>query len=115
MRVEDFETFPSMSREHREAVLAGADLSRAYIGAEKVETLFQQGLLPGSEEYANASSWAQDYLGVTEDEYNESMQTGYEMELAAAKLFDAVESAEESKRGRYTTLSRRIYVSLATA
>lgn len=101
--------FPSMSREHREAVLAGADLSRAYIGAEKVETLFQQGLLPGSEEYANASSWAQDYLGVTEDEYNESMQTGYEMELAAAKLFDAVESAEESKTGAiYDALAKDI-------
>lgn len=101
--------FPSMSREHREEVLAGADLSRAYIGAEKVETLFQQGLLPGSEEYANASSWAQDYLGVTEDEYNESMQTGYEMELAAAKLFDAVESAEESKTGAiYDALAKDI-------
>lgn len=101
--------FPSMSREHREAVLAGADLSRAYIGAEKVETLFQQGLLPGSEEYANASSWAQDYLGVTEDEYNESMQTGYEMELAAAKLFDAVESVEESKTGAiYDALAKDI-------
>lgn len=101
--------FPSMSREHREAVLAGADLSRAYIGAEKVETLFQQGLLPGSEEYADASSWAQDYLGVTEDEYNESMQTGYEMELAAAKLFDAVESAEESKTGAiYDALAKDI-------
>lgn len=101
--------FPSMSCEHREAVLAGADLSRAYIGAEKVETLFQQGLLPGSEEYANASSWAQDYLGVTEDEYNESMQTGYEMELAAAKLFDAVESAEESKTGAiYDALAKDI-------
>lgn len=101
--------FPSMSREHREAVLAGADLSRAYIGAEKVETLFQQGLLPGSEGYADASSWAQDYLGVTEDEYNESMQTGYEMELAAAKLFDAVESAEESKTGAiYDALAKDI-------
>lgn len=101
--------FPSMSREHREAVLAGADLSRAYIGAEKVETLFQQGLLPSSEEYADASSWAQDYLGVTEDEYNESMQTGYEMELAAAKLFDAVESAEESKTGAiYDALAKDI-------
>ncbi|OUO94740.1 hypothetical protein [Cloacibacillus sp. An23] len=104
-----FKRFPSMSREHREAVLENADLSRAYIGAEKVETLFQQGLLPNYEDYGSAADWAQDYLGVTEDEYNESMQTGYEMELAAAKLFDAVESSDETKVNEiYDAIARDI-------
>lgn len=91
-----FKRFPGMSSEHTQNILEGADLSRGYIGAQKVETLFQEGLLAGSDQYESARDWAVDMLGIPEKDYDESMQTGYEMEVAAAKVFDAVGDNERA-------------------
>ncbi|WP_302795036.1 hypothetical protein [Cloacibacillus evryensis] len=91
-----FKRFPGMSGEHTQSILEGADLSRGYIGAQRVETLFQEGLLASSEEYESARDWAAGELGISEEDYDESMRTGYEMEVAAAKVFDAVGDDEKA-------------------
>ena len=87
-----FKRFPGMSREHTRRILEGADISRAYLSASSVETLFQEARKDGGSsvaEYESAKEWAEDVFGIDGGDYDESMESGYKMELAAAKLFEA--------------------------
>lgn len=84
--------FPGMSREHTQRILEGADLSRAYMSASAVETLFQEARKDegaAAADYESAKEWAVEVLGVDEEDYDRSLDEGYKMELAAAKVFEA--------------------------
>ncbi|WP_281679922.1 hypothetical protein [Synergistes jonesii] len=84
--------FPGMSREHTQRILEGADLSRAYMSASAVEMLFQEARKDegsAAADYESAKEWAVEVLGVDEEDYDRSLDEGYKMELAAAKVFEA--------------------------
>ncbi|KEJ92726.1 hypothetical protein [Synergistes jonesii] len=84
--------FPGMSREHTQRILEGADLSRAYMSASAVETLFQEARKDegaAAADYESAKEWAVEVLGVDEEDYDRSLDEGYKMEIAAAKVFEA--------------------------
>lgn len=99
-----FSRLPEMGRVHTERILSGADLSRTFIGAEKVERYFQDGLLPDADEYESAKDWAGDNFGWTAEDYDKSMQEGYELEVAAAKMFDA--AGEDGNSALYNVLAK---------
>ena len=89
-----FKRFPGMSEAHTEEILKDADLSRAYVPASTVEKLFQEarkdpGNITKASDYTTAKEWAEDAFGVSAADYDESMETGHRMEIAAARVFEA--------------------------
>ena len=95
-----FKRFPGMSEAHTEEMLKDADLSRAYMPASAVETLYQEAKKDGDSSaasYESAKAWAEDVFGIDAADYDASMEDGHRMELAAAKVFEEIGESEAAR------------------